>query len=161
MDAAIERIIRHLVDGPALLKDLLGDISPERYKVRRIPSKWSIHEHACHLADVEALMYDRLLTFRNVDYPVFQPFIPGTTFRDDHLMTVSLDDALERYSSLRAKTIELARSLEDKDWEKEATHPEYEQYTAKILLRHLLMHDSLHQYRIEQLWLTREAFLLD
>ena len=62
---------------------------------------------------------------------------------------------------MRRKTVELARTLSPEDWRKEATQPEYEYYTAKILLRHMLMHDNLHMYRIEQLWLTREVFLLD
>jgi hypothetical protein len=75
-------------------------------------------------------------------------------------MEADLDFSLQLYTELRAKTVQVARSFDQKDWAKEAYHPEYESYTAKILLRHMLMHDFLHQYRIEQLWLTREAFLL-
>jgi hypothetical protein len=109
---------------------------------------------------VESMMYDRLLTFKNATYPAFQPFLPGTNANDEHLLEMDLNEALEHYTNQRFETIQLARSLAKEDWQKEASHPEYEHYTAKILLRHVLMHDHLHFYRIEQLWLTREAFLL-
>ena len=45
------------------------------------------------------------------------------------------------------------------DWEKTATHPEYEQYSLIILARHILMHDHWHMYRMEELWLTRDEYL--
>lgn len=154
-------MIRNLADGPLLLKDLLKEIPEDQYKVQRIPNKWTIHEHVCHLADIEMMMYDRLLTFKNVDYPVFQPFLPGTNVGDEHLIKENMNKALERYSEHREKMVQLARSFGPQDWIKEASHPEYEVYTPKILIRHMLMHDHLHFYRIEQLWLTREAFLLE
>ena len=157
----INTMIRNLADGPPLLKDLLSSIPEEFYKVRRIREKWTIHEHICHLSEVESMMYDRLLTLKNTDYPAFQPFLPGTNVHDGHLMDMNLDEAIYRYTTQRNDTVQLAHSLDEQDWQKEAAHPEYEHYTAKILLRHMLMHDHLHFYRIEQLWLTREAFLLD
>jgi hypothetical protein len=156
----IDIMIRNLADGPLLLKELLAGIPNDCFKVRRIPDKWSIHEHTCHLSEVESMMYDRLLTFKNATYPAFQPFLPGTNANDEHLLEMDLNEALEHYTNQRFETIQLARSLAKEDWQKEASHPEYEHYTAKILLRHVLMHDHLHFYRIEQLWLTREAFLL-
>ena len=154
-------IISHLAQGPALLRDLLNSIPKERYKERRLPGRWTIHEHACHLSEVDSMMYDRLLTFKNADYPVFEPFLPGTNVGDAHLIDLDLEECLRRFEKMRGKTVELAGTLSPEDWRKEATHPEYEYYTAKILLRHMLMHDNLHMYRMEQLWLTREAFLLD
>lgn len=154
-------MIRNLADAPILLKDLLKSIPEDFYKVRRIREKWTIHEHACHLSEVESMMYDRLLSFKNADYPAFQPFLPGTNVDDEHLLSMDLDEALERYTRQRFETVQLTRSFDQEVWQKEASHPEYEHYTAKILLRHMLMHDHLHLYRIEQLWLTREAFLLE
>jgi hypothetical protein len=53
-------------------------------------------------------------------------------------------------------------SLEAADgstWQKTGIHPEYELYSLSILGRHILMHDFWHMYRIEELWLTRDAYL--
>ena len=44
-------------------------------------------------------------------------------------------------------------------WQKTATHPEYAQYSFYILVRHILMHDHWHMYRMEELWLTRDEYL--
>lgn len=40
-----------------------------------------------------------------------------------------------------------------------ARHPEYTLYTPYVMLRHMMMHDYLHMYRIEELWLTRPEYL--
>jgi len=42
---------------------------------------------------------------------------------------------------------------------KETSRPEYENYSLFILVRHILMHNHWHMYRMEELWLTRDAYL--
>lgn len=37
--------------------------------------------------------------------------------------------------------------------------PEYALYSLFILARHILMHDHGHIYRMEERWLTRDAYL--
>ena len=44
-------------------------------------------------------------------------------------------------------------------WTRKAKHKEYIEYTPYIMLRHILMHDHFHMYRIEELWLTTDEFL--
>ncbi len=155
----IALFIRQLEQNVQIYKDLLTDIPGELLKKRRIENKWSIHEHACHMAEVEHLMHDRFLTIKNVEYPVFQPFLQERNWPDIHLMEVDLRDAVKRFKRDRLKTIQLARTFDEEDWKKEAIHPEYQEYNAKILLRHLLFHDNFHMYRMEELWLTRDAYL--
>ena len=48
-------------------------------------------------------------------------------------------------------TIELAKEFNSNDWDKLAIHPEYKTYTPYIMLRHLLMHDHNHLYKIEDM----------
>lgn len=157
--SAIPTILKGLAESPVILWDLVRQIpEPVRHEQRR-PGKWTIHENACHLAVVEPMMYDRLLTFKNVDYPVFQAYLPGTNVDDTPLSGMNLEEELDAFTRCRAATIKLAQSLSDKDWKKEATHPEYDLYTAEILLRHLLLHDGIHMFRIQQLWLTKPGFL--
>lgn len=158
--SAIATLLGSLSETPVILSDLISQIPENERHLQRIPGKWSIHENACHLAVVEPMMYDRLLTFKNVDYPVFQAYLPGTNVDDTPLSKMNLEESLKNFARYRAETILLARSLSEKDWKKEASHPEYKLYTAEILLRHLLLHDGLHMFRVQQLWLTKEAFLL-
>ena len=58
---------------------------------------------------------------------------------------------VKSFFNVRQKTIELAKSLTEEDWSKEAVHPEYEKYTPYIMIRHLLMHDHNHLYKIEDM----------
>lgn len=155
----ISVFINQLEQNSWIYEDLLSEIPLEIMKKRRLGDKWSIHEHACHMAEVEHLMYDRFLTFKNVEYPVFQPFLQEKARPEIQLLDMNFKKAVRQFKEERKKTIQLIRQFEETDWKKEATHPEYQQYNAKILLRHLLMHDHFHMYRMEELWLTRDPYL--
>ena len=155
----IQTMLRNLNDGPALLRDLLSKIPDDLHKQRRIPGKWCIHEHACHLGDVQVMLYDRFLTFKKEAAPVFKPYLPGTNISDDHLMEMDLEVALDLFETERKRLLSLLNTYREEDWQKLATHPEYHTYSAEILLRHVMMHDHFHMYRIEELWLTSDAYL--
>ena len=62
-------------------------------------------------------------------------------------MKKSLNDFFE----IRKTTIRLATEFTENDWNKLAIHPEYKTYTPYIRLRHLLMHDHTHLYKIEDM----------
>ena len=74
-------------------------------------------------------------------------------------MYASMTDVLDNFALYRNKEIDLLGSADDIMWQKRASHPEYESYSLYILARHTLMHDFRHMYRIEELWLTRDAYL--
>jgi uncharacterized damage-inducible protein DinB len=155
----ISTFLSQMQQAPAILKDLISKIPPHLHKQRRIPNKWSIHEHACHLADVHSMMIERFQRFKNEKNPAFEPFLPGTSVSDDHLMEMNLATALEQFEKERKELIRFLESFTEDDWANTATHPEYRQYSAEIFLRHIMMHDHLHMYRIEELWLTADAYL--
>ena len=158
-EQAISTLINQLAVMPDLLEDLVASIPPEVIEFRRIPSRWSIHENVCHLAETQDMIYDRLVTFKNADYPFFEPFLPGETNSEEHLKDMNLIKCLRHFRKVRARQIELAKTFKPEDWYKKASHPQYKQYDTKILLRHILMHDHFHMYRVEELWLTHERFL--
>ena len=72
---------------------------------------------------------------------------------------MSMASALDQFGRYRDKQLQLLKSAGDVMWERTATHPEYEAYSLYILTRHVLMHDYWHMYRMEELWLTRDAYL--
>jgi uncharacterized damage-inducible protein DinB len=155
----IEQIQECLEKTPRLLAGLLSQIPAEMLKERRIGNSWCIHEHACHVATSDRIGFiDRLQKFIDEEHPEFVP-LSGESFPPDHLMKMSLEGALDAFTGERAEAIELARSLEPPLWQKEGRHPEYVTFTPYIMLRHRLLHDLFHMYRIEELWLTREQCL--
>ena len=72
---------------------------------------------------------------------------------------MSMVSAFDQFAAYRDKQLSLLEKADDLTWKKVATHPEYESYSLYILARHVLMHDYWHMYRVEELWLTRDAYL--
>ena len=155
----ILHIIYCLKQSPIILKNLLTQVPSELYKVRRIPGKWSIHEHACHIAAGDQTGFiDRFKQFLNEEKPKIKP-LSGDSFPPDYLIKMDLSDALDIFFEKREELIGLVSSADKSIWTKEAEHPEYQIYTPYLMLRHRLLHDHFHMYRIEELWLTKEKYL--
>jgi uncharacterized damage-inducible protein DinB len=155
----INQIIYCLKQSPVILKNLLTQIPSELYKVRRIPGKWSIHEHACHMATGDQTGFiDRFKQFINEQKPKIKP-LSGDSFPPDYLIKMELNEALAIFFEKRKELISLVSSADKSIWIKEAEHPEYQIYTPYIMLRHRLMHGHFHMYRIEELWLANEEYL--
>jgi hypothetical protein len=155
----VEELLACLEKTPAILKDLVESVpkTPSwRLKERLVEGKWSIHEHACHIVSAQPMLTERAMRFIEEEHPSFKSFIPGKTTPPDELLNMDLDRKLAEFPGLRNKFIELVRSAPAEAWEKSAGHEEYSEYTFYIMLRHILTHDHLHMYRMEELWLTRD-----
>ena len=154
----IEEILVCLEKSPLLLKNLVASIPRELLKKNRIPGKWNIHEHACHLVGVQPMFIERFRMFKQHQEPVFEVYIPGKTVQED-LMSMDLDDSLGRFEGYRDELIRQVKSMDKDLWQRHGRHDEYIEYTPYIMLRHILSHDHVHMYRIEELWLTRDEYL--
>lgn len=151
MNQEIKTILNSLKETPRLLKELITEIDPELYKKEIIKGKWTIHEHATHIAVGDFYGFQkRMEGFRKEENPNFEP-LSGSNFPDNFFIELNLFEVLEKFFKIRQTTIELAYSLNGENWNNEAVHPEYKRYTPYIMLRHLLMHDHLHLYKIEDM----------
>ncbi len=155
----IGRTLHLLGESPAILRDLIARVPAELLKVRRVPGKWSIHEHACHIVDVQPVLLRRFERFRDEEMPHIPSYIPGSTDSSDHLIEMNLNMLLDDFHRLRSEMTAFLEKMPPTYWEKKAVHDEYTEYGPSILLRHLLLHDHVHMYRIEELWLTKDAYL--
>ncbi len=152
----IKKILNGLERSPALLREMVAAVPPARMMEHRIAGKWCIHEHAVHLSKVQPMINERLRRFMAEAAPVFVPYVPGTSTPPDELMKLGLKESLRKFTADRRKFVGMLRQLNRKDWHKKGKHPEFDLYTPYIMARHLLLHDNVHMYRIEELWLTRE-----
>jgi hypothetical protein len=150
--AALIGTLRH---GPSLIIPLVREVAPANLKRRPAPEKWSAHEHACHLATVHTLFFDRLDRMLREESAFIVPYEPGDE-APDMLLKVDLDAALARYARERAEILTLIRPLTAAQWERTARHAEYSHYSIFIMFRHLALHDMLHAYRIEELMLKKD-----
>lgn len=152
-------IIDCLEKSPGILRDFIREIPAELHKVNRIHGKWNIHQHTCHLADVQPMLIKRFELFRDNPEPVIEPFLPGKSVPEDNLMGMDMTQSVKDFGKYRQELISLVGTFQEETWQRKARHPEYKEYTPYILLRHILMHDHLHMYRIEELWITNDEYL--
>jgi hypothetical protein len=71
----------------------------------------------------------------------------------------SVKELLAAYCELRNEQITLVKSADEKIWAKEGGHEEYKKYTFEMLIRHIILHDSFHLYRMEELWMKKERYI--
>ena len=149
-------VVDALERAPGVVVPLVREVRPAALKRRPTPKKWSAHEHACHLAVVHRLFFDRLEQILASPAPVITPYDPGQSDPDDLLLRMDLDDSLRRYVDDRHRLVERIRRLSASDWRRTAEHREYSHYSVFIMFRHLALHDFFHAYRIEELLLKKE-----
>ena len=147
-------VVDALRRAPEIVVPLVLEAPPEILKRRPAEKRWSIHEHACHLAHVHGLFFERLDRMLAEPEPVIRPYLPGDQDPDDFLLKMDLNDSLERYAEDRRRLVERLELLSDADWERTADHSEYRLYSVFIMFRHVALHDFLHAYRIEELLLA-------
>jgi uncharacterized damage-inducible protein DinB len=152
----VDTVVTGLEHGPALLIPLVREVPPELLRRRPRPGKWSAHEHACHLAAVHPLFFTRLELMLSQDRPAIRPYLPDQDDPDDALLKVDLDEALARFESDRRRLVDRVRALPLEAWGRTGDHGEYSRYSIFIMLRHVVMHDMLHAYRIEELLLKKD-----
>ena len=145
-----DALIASLERGPALLIPLIREVPVANLKRRPAPDKWSAHEHACHIAIAHKLFFDRLEQMLTKENPEVIPYDPDSE-PPGMLAKMDLDQALAGWARERGDIVEKLRALTPAQWERSGRHVEYSRYSVFIMFRHLLLHDMLHGYRIEQL----------
>jgi hypothetical protein len=154
-------LLAALATTPHLLSEMVGRIPASRLHAHRIPGQWCIHAQTCHIVGVQPMLFSRLERFLKEGHPVFTPYIPDRDSEDPEaaLLRIDLEKSLRDFHGYRKQLLDFAAQAPLGFWDRQAKHPEYDQYTPAILLRHMLMHEHLHMYRIETLWLTRDEYL--
>jgi uncharacterized damage-inducible protein DinB len=156
----IPDLIEGLRRSPKILSEFLETIPEDKLDLRRGSGFWTIAEHMSHLAQVQPMLFDRFNRFLAEDYPEFVPYLPDKEQDEPEAPArMNMAEALDQFVQYRNKQIELLESTSENIWQRKGRHPEYDRYSLYILVRHTLMHDYWHMYRIEELWLTKDAYL--
>ena len=158
-------LLEGLRRSPKILSEFINSLPEDRMNVRRGKGFWTIAEHIMHLAEVQPMLLERIQRFIHEDHPNIIPYNPGINDKDerkdipDASSRTDVTTALERFARYRKKQRALLKDLDRATWQKTGTHPEYELYSLYILVRHMLMHDFWHMYRMEELWLGKNVSL--
>ncbi len=153
---SIREIVEALERAPSIVIPLVRQADPAVLKRRPPSGKWSIHEHACHLAEVHPLFFQRLDLMLSEDNPPIRSYEPGRDDPADALLRIDLAEALDRFKRDRSRLVERLRRLRPADWTRTGQHDEYNSYSAFTMFRHVALHDFFHAYRIEELLLRKD-----
>jgi DinB family protein len=153
---AYSEVVEALERAPSVIVPLVREVPDHLRKRRPSPGRWSAHEHACHLAAVQPMFFERLALMLEREHPAIRPYLPEKAHSPDALLAVDLEEALGRFQRERAALVARLRGLRPDDWSRTAEHEEYSHYSVFILFRHAVMHDMLHAYRIEECLLRKD-----
>ena len=155
MDDALT-LITTLQSAPRIIIGLVREMPPQNIKRRPSPTKWSAHEHACHISTVDTAYLSRLELMLSDPEPYIKSMLPSADEEAGSLLNTDLDEALDLYVRERARLVERLRELSEGEWQRTAKHEEYSHYSVFIMFRDLLLHEMLHAYRIEELMLKKD-----
>jgi uncharacterized damage-inducible protein DinB len=151
-------LIETLKNTPQIISDYISDIPENESETKRRENFWSIKEHLAHLDYVQDILYERILKFKNEEFPKITPYFPEKDKIDREKFS-SLKEILFSYKNKRERQIKLIYELEYADFAKKGEHGEYKKYNLEIILNHILFHDYWHMYRIEELRLAKDEYL--
>jgi hypothetical protein len=151
-----QTLIASLDAAPGIIIGLVREVPPENLKRRPAPNKWSAHEHACHISSGHVEFLARLELMLSEPFPRIKSMEPSPDEEGGSLLSMDLDEALSRYVRERALTVKRLKELSPEDWERTAEHEAFSHYSVQIMFRHMLMHEMLHAYRIDELMLKKD-----
>jgi uncharacterized damage-inducible protein DinB len=151
-----QTLIASLEAAPGIIIGLVREVPPQYLKRRPAPNKWSAHEHACHISTGHMAFLARLELMLSEPHPQIKSMEPSPEEEAGALLNVDLEEALSRYVRERALVVQRLKELSADDWQRTAEHDAFSHYSVHIMFRHMLMHEMLHAYRIDELMLKKD-----
>src|SRR6185369_7990351 len=113
---SISAVIEALRRAPDIVVPLVREVPPSILKLRPARRRWSAHEHACHLAHVHAMFFDRLDHMLRDPRPIIRPYLPGEQDPDDFLLQMDLVACLDRFVADRRELVTRLETLDRGAW---------------------------------------------
>lgn len=149
-------LISALETAPGVIIPMIREVPRQILKRRPSPTKWSAYEHACHLSQSDSLFRERLDLILSTPAPYIRSVEPTAEEEQGAMLEIDLDKSLDRYVRERASLVERLKKLSPDEWQKTAEHEAFDHYSVWIMFRHVLNHEMLHAYRIEELLLKND-----
>jgi uncharacterized damage-inducible protein DinB len=150
-------ILLALENNKKILRQFVSAMSQEE-RARRVRDYWTIEEHIDHLVECQRILLARIELFLKEETPVMVPYQPSAQ-AEERSGRKPVDERVAEFCELRDRQMRLIKKAGSSVWRKRGQHEEYSRYTFEILLRHIVLHDSFHMYRMEELWLMKEEYI--
>ncbi|MGB7202435.1 MAG: DinB family protein [Pyrinomonadaceae bacterium] len=149
-------LISALETAPGVIIPLIREVPPQILKRRPSPGTWSAYENAIHLSQSDIAFRARLDLILSEPEPFIKVIENSAEDEAGAMLDVDLDESLDRYLRERAALVIRLKQLSPDEWQKTAVHEAFDHYSVFIMFRHLLNHEMLHSYRIEELLLKKD-----
>ena len=149
-------LISELEMAPGVIIPLIREVPPQILKRRPSPAKWSAYEHAVHLSQSDAPFLTRLDLILSTPEPYIKAIENSPEDEAGAMLDIDLDESLDRYLGERIALVDRLKKLTPDEWPKTAVHEAFDRYSVFIMFRHVLNHEMLHAYRIEELLLKKD-----
>ena len=149
-------LISALETAPGVVVPLIREVPPQILRRRPSPTKWSAYEHAIHLSQSDASFRARLDLILSRPEPFIESIDNSPEDEAGAMLDIDLDESLDRYVRERVSLVEILKGLSADEWQKTAVHEAFDHYSVFIMFRHVLNHEMLHAYRIEELLLKKD-----
>ena len=141
-----------LSETPAILRQLTESVPDNVLRHRPAPEKWSVMEIAAHLADVEIVIGWRTRLILGAEDGV-----PILGYDQDRWVVAGkydkqpLSSALDAFTALRRRNLELYRSLTAEQWNKYGLHSERGEESVRDVVKLNAGHDLNHLEQIRRI----------
>jgi hypothetical protein len=149
-------LVAALETAPGVIIPLIREVPASILKRRPSANKWSAYEHAVHLSQSDAAFRARLDLILSEPDPFIKTIENSAEDEAGAMLDIDLDESLARYVRERAALVKRLKQLSAEEWKKTAVHEAFDHYSVFIMFRHLLNHEMLHAYRIEELLLKKD-----
>jgi hypothetical protein len=149
--------IVNLKNNAEILRDFVDKMGPDEIH-NRIKDYWTIYQHVVHLAESQKVLLHRMNLFLSEARPVIKPYAPDG---DDSADNKPIGYHLDEFERFRNQQIVVIKNAGEEVWMKTGEHPEFKKYSFDILIRHALMHDGFHMWRMEELWIKKDDLILE
>ena len=149
-------LILALESSPGVIIPMIREVPPQILKRRPSPAKWSAYEHAIHLLQTDAPFLARLEMILSTRDPYIEAIENSPEDEAGAMLEIDLNESLDRYRRERATLVDRLKRLTPEEWQKTAVHEAFDHYSVFIMFRHVLNHEMLHAYRIEELMLKKD-----
>ena len=149
-------LISALETAPGVIIPLIREVPAEILKRRPSPTKWSAYEHAIHLSQSDAAFRARLDLILSTPHPFIKSIDNSPEDEEGAMLEIDLEAQLDQYVRERKSLVARLKKLSPDEWQKTAEHEAFDHYSVWIMFRHLLNHEMLHAYRIEELLLKKD-----